>query len=182
MTTITDTTRVFSTVYVKCDKVKRDCLQKAETIKGETGKKIKLEELSLSIAVDAAGATCKATVTAQAGEGEETTIAVFEGKELKYEEQKKPVDVEAEAGESVVLRWYLTTSDPKIRTRIRYVSYSYSMVPVEDPADPEEPEDPGNPEIIAYLVIPCASETDAEDIKNKIKTTVPEIELYVKKE
>ena len=44
-------------------------LTKTETIKGETGKKIKLEELSLFIAVDGAGAICTATVTAQAGEG-----------------------------------------------------------------------------------------------------------------
>lgn len=179
MPTITDTNRVYSTIYVKCDKVKRNCLQKTETIKGETGKKIKLEELSLFIAVDGAGAICTATVTAQAGEGEETTIAVFEGTKLQYEEQKKAVNFEAEAGESIVLRWYLTTSDTKIRTRIRYVSYTYSVETVEDP---EEPEDPGDPEIIAYLVIPCASETDAENIKNKIKNTVPEIEIYVKKD
>lgn len=170
MPTITDTNRVYSTIYVKCDKVKRNCLQKTETIKGETGKKIKLEELSLFIAVDGAGAICTATVTAQAGKGEETTIAVFKGTKLQYEEQKKAVNFEAEAGESIVLRWYLTTSNTKIRTRIRYVSYTYSMETVEDP------------EIIAYLIIPCASETDAENIKNKIKNTVQEIEIYVKKD
>lgn len=176
MTTVTDTKRIYSTIYDKCDPVKLNCLQKTEIIKGEEGKRIKLDELSLSDSIAAEGATGTATVTAQAGAGEEKILATFESSTLEYKEKKQAVDFTAEAGQDVVIRWYLRTSDPKIRVRIKFCSYSYSM------DSPEDPEDPDEPKIKAYLLIPCASETDADNIKDSIKNKIPEIEIYVLKE
>jgi hypothetical protein len=175
MTTITDTARVYSTIFDKCDQAARNCVQKTEVIKGEEGKKIKIEELSLASSVAAEGGTCTATVTAQVGTGEEKILATFTGSKTDYEDKKQVVDFTAEAGQSVTLRWYLKTSDPKIRVRIKFCSYTYSM------STSETPGEPGEPEIKAYLVIPCAFETDADKIKESIKNVVPEIEIYVKK-
>jgi hypothetical protein len=176
MTTVTDTKRIYSTIYDKCDPVKLNCLMKSETIQGEEGKKIKLEEISLSGSVAAEGATGTATVTAQAGSGEEKILATFQSSTLDYKEKRQAIDFTAEAGQDVIIRWYLRTSDQTIRVRIKFCSYSYSM------SSPEGPEDPDEPKIKAYLLIPCASETDANNIKDTIKNKISITEIYVLKE
>ena len=176
MTTETDTKRVYSSIYDKCDAKKENCRMKLITIAGESGKKISIQELSLSDSIAALGAKGTATVTAQAEDGEEKILATFESSSTKYTEKKQAVDYTAEAGKSVVLRWYLITSDPKTRVRIKFCSYTYSMISSGDS------EDPGKPKTGACLLIPCASETDANALKDAIKNKVPSIEIYVKSE
>ena len=72
------------------------------------------------------------------------------------------------------------------------VAYTYSYVdPEPEPEQPVEPEKPTEPEPetpeiptqpddAAYLVIPCVSESEAEEISEKIKERAEGIEIYVK--
>lgn len=173
MATDTDTKRVYSSIYDKCDAKKENCRMKLVTVAGEYGKKISIQELSLSDSIAALGANGTATVTAQAGGGEEKLLATFTSSSTKYTEKKQVVDYTAEAGKSVILRWYLITSDPKVRARIKFCSYTYSMLSSGDSEDPKTG---------ACLLIPCASETDANALKDAIKNEVPYIDIYIKSE
>jgi len=173
MVTIVDTKWIYSTIYDKCDPVKKNCLQKYETIAGEPSKKIKISEVSLFGAVAAKGATGTATITAKPEAGNEVTIATFDFSGLQYEEKSKAVNLEADSGQSVTINWYLKTSNPNIRVRIKSCSYSYDLVPTEN-------QDTVQPKNLAYLLIPCATESDALDLKNLIQSQIKDIEIYVK--
>ncbi len=142
---------------------------------GEPGKKIRITEVSLSDSVASLGAIGTATITAQAGNGDEKVLATFESSTLDYKEKTETVNFETDAGQYVILRWYLRTSDPRIRVRIRYCSYTYVLDSLGDPGTSKQ-------KINAYLLIPCATETDANSIKDIIKNKIPEIEIYLKRE
>ena len=175
MPTVPDTENVYSTIYTEIDLSTKREVQKTVTIPAAAGKRIKLEKLSMLFQVAASGVEGTAIVTAEVG-GVETALKAFVTKNTEYEEQIKTVDFIAGVGKPVVVRWYLKTTGPA-RSRMMNVAYTFSYV---DPEPEPEPETSTQPDDAAYLIIPCASESEADEISEKIKSQVKDIEIYVK--
>lgn len=130
MPTITDTVNLFSSKSININD--KYSLQKTETIPGQAGKQIKIENISAQMNVSSPGTRGTAVITAEIS-GEVSTLTTWYDENTIFNPHEEVLSFLGEAGKDITLRWNLLTSDPTIRSRIKLISYTYSYVDVEDP-------------------------------------------------
>lgn len=167
MTLVIDESRVYTTRYT--DNINNKAKQKEVTIPGLEGQKIKITELSLLQLQEVAGTTGTVTITAQQGEEAEEVLENWT--ESKTTAQVKDLEFlyTAKTGATVTLRWYLTNSVNTSKAKMQRLAYDFEYI--------KDEEQPGS---TVYLLIPCASEEEAENVTGKIKDLVNNIQIFVK--
>mgnify|MGYP000850255513 FL=1 len=157
---------IYSTIYT--DPVASDCLQKEVIINGVPGKRIRLDELSLNLQVTKSGILGTVWVTAN---GEE--VARWTETNTKYQPKNSALNAISADGESVTLRWYLTTSNKSYRSRMANLTYSYSIIPASPPVV-------GVPDSQAVVWVSGITKTQAEELVSELRTDYKDIEVYIK--
>ncbi len=139
----------------------------AVTIRGQAGKQIKIEAVSLQLISGKAGVTNSMTVSING-----TPWAAWTHTLATYSNVKTydtyPVIVDA--GKDTVISWKVTTSNSKYPAKFKNASYTYSLV---DVATPEEPKENTN----QYLIIKVDSEAAATALLPKIQVIAPNAEI-----
>ncbi|HEY3389722.1 MAG TPA: hypothetical protein VGK38_09140 [Prolixibacteraceae bacterium] len=152
---------IFSTIYT--DPEKQDCKQASVTIKGQTGKQIKLEGLGLDLQVTKAGIEGTSWITANG-----VQAASWSEKDTKYQPKTEAPNLLLKDGENLLLNFYIRTVNESSRARMTNLSYTYSLVDVL--IDNKTP---------AAVWIPGITKTQADEIVKKLKTDYPEIGVYI---
>lgn len=179
----------YTTYYT--DSLKYDCLQAAITLRGEEGKQIRIDKLTLSLASSSSNAVAEAWINAVA---DGKLIELTRWKESKTSLQPKiayPVFM-APAGKDVTLFWHLKTSIGSSKAIMKYITYKWSLVDVEPIVEPEIPDTENEPEppdeggtvedVPCRIEIKCL-ESEVDGLIEKIKAVVTENEvtIFVKK-
>jgi hypothetical protein len=152
---------IFSTIYT--DPEKQDCKQASVTVKGQTGKQIKLDGLGLDLQVTKAGIEGTAWITANG-----VQVASWSEKDIKYQPKTEAPNLILKDGENLLLNFYIKTADASVRARMTNLSYTYSLVDVQV-----------NSEAPAVVWIPKITKTQADEIVKNLKTDYPEIGVYI---
>jgi len=175
MVTVTDK-NIYTTKYKDCET--NDCKQKSETIKGQEGKQVVIDLVSLSLAAPPGGlatAWCIADVS-----GEKTQLCRFTVNSSTYQPLSVKPAFFAPAGKDVTLNWFLKSSSTIEKAKMKLLSYDYSLEDIqviEDPTEPETPETPEEPEIKNCIMIVCNSAEDVNTLTESIKSLVGDREI-----
>lgn len=141
----------------------------AVIIKGQAGKKIRIEEVSLQLTAGKEGITNSTTVLING-----TAYAAWNYKLAKYSEvltyNKYPYVVDE--GKDAILTWSVKTDNTKYPAKMKMASYTYSYVDVA--GTPDTPSE----ETKSYLVIEC-KESEAATLTAKIKELAPDAGINV---
>ncbi|MDD4588888.1 MAG: hypothetical protein PHG06_00465 [Parabacteroides sp.] len=153
MTTVSDTKEYPST-----------STKPAVTIKGQAGKQIKIESVSIQLISGKEGVTNSTTVSING-----TPFAAWKYTAAKYSDvltyNKYPVV--ADAGKDAVISWAITTNNSVYPAKFKNASYTYSFVDVET----------GTEVTNQYLIIKCESDAAATALLPKIKELAPNAEI-----
>lgn len=115
----------FSTIYTDCGGDK--CLMKLIKIPGIPGKKISIDELTLSMFSMAATAKGTCWVTAKAGD-KSTEIARWTTNSTASVPMSATPGFIGNEGEDVTIEWRLITSLGSVRVKINNLTYTYSLI------------------------------------------------------
>lgn len=186
--TVTDKIYVYTTRYTDCEK--NNCRQKYETVKGQAGKQITIDIVSLSLAAPSGGLATAWVIVDVAGE--KTQLGRWTVKEPTYQPlSAKPAFI-APAGKDVVISWFLKSSSTIEKAKMKLLSYDYSLEDIqviEDPTEPETPDDPETPdepdepvepeypEIKYGIMVVCKSPEDADVLKEDMKSRYGDREI-----
>jgi hypothetical protein len=155
MTTVSDTKEYPST-----------STKPAVTIKGQSGKQIKIEAGSLQLISGKAGVTNSMTVSVNG-----TPWAAWKYMAAKYSDvltyNKYPFVIDA--GKDAVISWTITTSDSKYPAKFKNASYTYSFVDAAATGDSATETD-------EYIIIKCAAGESAA-LLTQLKTIAPNAEI-----
>ncbi len=134
---------------------------KTATIKGEEGKQIKIEAVSLQLCSGKEGVTNNTVVSING-----TPYAAWNYTSAIYSDvltyNKYPFMVDA--GKDAIITWALKTSDKRYVVKAKNAAYTYEYVDVAVPDEPNEPEGK-NP----LVVIECVSSDKAKEVAKEIQ-------------
>jgi len=162
MTTITDTVTYAS---LKDD----NHLQKTINIPGVNGSQILIESLAGTMSEAADKITGTAWIIATV-DGVETEIARWTDSTIAWTPKNSNPAFLAQAGKSVTLQVFLSSSSNTYKARMKVFSYSYRYKPVEDPEPEPTP---------ARIQINCTSDTDAKNLAEDLKTHIGDREIQI---
>lgn len=134
---------------------------KTSTIKGEEGKQIKVEAVSLQL-YSGKSNVINNTIVAINGE----PWAAWNWDDAGYSDSKTydTYPYVIDAGKDAVITWTMKTSDKRYAAKIKNVTYTYEYVDGAAPDEPEEPEGK-NP----LVVIECVSSDKAKEVAKEIQ-------------
>lgn len=139
----------------------------AVTIKGQAGKQIKIEEVSLQLAAGKDGITNTTTVSVNG-----VPYAAWKYTSAKYSDILKynKLTREADEGNDVVLTWNIKSDNAKYPAKMKMASYTYSYVDVAGTPDtPTEDKE-------EFIIVKC-KESETADLITKIKGISPAAEI-----
>jgi hypothetical protein len=138
----------YSTIYTECGDDK--CLMKSITIPGVSGKKIRIDELTLSMFSMAATAKGTCWVTAKVGTKSTELIRWTSNSTVAVPMSATPAFV-GNIGEGITIEWRLLTSVAGTRVKINNLTYTYSTV---DDGEVDVPE--------CLVVVECKTQKEAD--------------------
>jgi hypothetical protein len=137
------------------------------TIKGQAGKKIKIEEVSLQLAAGKEGITNSTTVSVNG-----VPYAAWIYPSVKYSDVLKynKLSRETDEGKDAVITWSIETDNSKYPAKMKTASYTYEYVDVN--GTPDTPH--GEKE--EFIIVKC-KESETADLITKIKGIDSTVEI-----